>query len=393
MSANIQQQDAGPVVSTTALIATGAVQVTAALIIIAMPAIVSALTSAGRLNAAMAGYVIAVDLAAQVAGTLVFMSQGKRLSWSTALSVGLVLMATGNLLSCFAPSTLALIGIRLIAGSGAGIVRSACMVAFARARDPARAIGLLNVAQIVGMSAAFAAFPWLARTVGWFGPYLALSIVGLLMFATAPWWPKRLQAGDGAPLSLEFGRAGVLCLIAVFVYFLAQAGIWAFVEAIGFSVGQSSASVSLALQFAAFPGVAASVLASVVGARISLRRAFVIGLSLTLASLYLLTLGSGFWIFVIGVGPFNFAWCGTTPYQFAAAAAADRRGGTAAAFPAADGLGLSAGPAIAGTLVVAHGSLTLVILAALCTTISIFLFMYCAGLPKGLARVAQDAGA
>src|ERR1700722_3236418 len=117
--------------------------------------------ASGRLDVAMAGYVVAADLAAQVAGTLLFMRYGRRLQWSTAVSAGLALMAVGNLLSCFSQSTSALIAMRLVAGCGAGIVRSGCFVAFARARDPARAIALLQVAQSFAGVAAFATFPWL----------------------------------------------------------------------------------------------------------------------------------------------------------------------------------------------------------------------------------------
>jgi predicted MFS family arabinose efflux permease len=339
-----------------------------------MPAIVSALTGLGRLDPAMAGYVIGVDLAAQVAGTVLFLWQGQRVSWSAALILGIAPMVVGNLLSCLAPSTAALLVTRLVAGIGAGIVRSVCFVAFGRAKDPARAIALLNVAQIGTMAAAFAAFPWLTRAIGWFGPYLALSVLGVLTLVGAPWWPKLGRTQDAARVPMVFGRTGVVCLAAVFLYFLAQAAVWGFAEAIGAAVGESSSAVTSALELSAITGVAASAFAIAISGRVSITRALSIGACLTLAGLYLLTISAGFWPFAIGLGLFNFAWNATTPFEFATAASADSTGNTAAAFSAADGVGLAAGPAIAGMMIAAHRPLTLNVLAAICTVISIVMF-------------------
>lgn len=358
-----------------ALVAIGFVQVTAALIITAMPAFVSALTNLGRLDPAMAGFVIGVDLAGQVAGTVVFVSYGRHVRWAGALTLGIAPMVLGNLLSCLVSTTPELLATRLLAGIGAGVIRSACFVAFARAKDPARAIALLNVAQIVSSAAALASFPWLTRVVGWFGPFLALSVLGVLTLASIPWWPKLNRSEDSAPMSLVFGRTGTVCLLAVFLYFLAQAAIWAFAEAIGAGVGESSSAVTVALEFASLTGIAASAFAIVISGRLSVTQALIVGACLTLTGLYLLTVNAGFWPFAIGFSLFNFAWNVTTPFEFATAAAADTTGNTAAAFSAADGVGLAAGPAVAGMMIAAHRPLSLSVLAAICTVISIVLFV------------------
>lgn len=50
-----------------------------------------------------------------------------------------------------------------------------------------------------------------------------------------------------------------MCLIAVFLCFLAQSGVFTFAEAMRASVGQSAAQVNLALEFCASAGIAASV--------------------------------------------------------------------------------------------------------------------------------------
>jgi DHA1 family inner membrane transport protein len=362
------------------LVAVGAVQVIAALIISAMPAIVSALTRSGRLNDAMAGYVVGFDLASQVAGTVVYLKYGRRTSWSTALSTGIVLMVAGNVLSCCSGSSVSLLATRLIAGIGAGAVRAACLVAFARASNPAGAIAGLNMAQIVSQGVAFATFPWLTQSLGWFGPYLALSVLGIATLGTARWWPRVEYPTNVRSRPLAFGRAGTLCIVAVFLYFLAQSAVWAFAEAIGAGLGRFD--ITAALEFAAFAGLAASAVAFVISTRWSNVQSLVAGLAVTLVGLYLLTIHAGFWSFALGLGLFNFAWCATTPFEFATAAAADERGNTAAAFSASDGLGLAAGPAFAGMLIAAHRPLVLNLVAAACTTVSIVLFASANGKPR-----------
>jgi len=72
---------------------------------------------------------------------------------------------------------------------------------------------------------------------------------------------------------------------------------------------------------------------------------------------------------------------------------ADNRGNTAAAFGAADGLGLAAGPAIAGALIVARGTLSLIVFAAFSTAISIAMFISTTSRRKKLTPVVGERSA
>jgi MFS transporter, DHA1 family, inner membrane transport protein len=388
MTASPSPQPAQTTILASAFIAAGFVEVTAAIILNTLPAIVGALTNAGRVDAAMAGYIVAIDLAAQVAGTLLFMSQGGRRSWSTSYAIGLALMVVGNFLSCLSVSTLTLIATRLVAGVGAGILRSAYFVLLARAKDPARAVAVLCVAQILSTSAAFAVFPSIIGAFGWSGPYLLLSVVGLCMFATAPWWPKPFGSQQGAPLSLAFGWAAALSLVATFINYAALEGVWAFMDSIGRHAGASPNAINSALALVAIPGLAAMLLVPVVSARLSVARALTAGLLLTLGALYVLTINSGLWTFGLSLALFYFVWNLTVPFQFAAVAGSDRSGAAAAAFPAADGLGMAAGPAIAGKVVLDFGVTDLLVLTACCAAVSIGLFV--AATRHGRSRLFVD---
>jgi predicted MFS family arabinose efflux permease len=217
-----------------------------------------------------------------------------------------------------------------------------------------------------------------------------LSVLGVLMFATVPWWPTKLQSEQTPPVSLSFGRAGTVCLIAIFLYYVAQAAVWAFLEALGTTVGQPTDRIASALALVGIPGVAASLLVSVVSKRLSLRQGLLIGFGLTLGSLYLLTVHAGMWTFGLGVGLFYFAWCGTVPFQFASAAASDLSGNAVAAFPAADGLGLAAGPAIAGAMVMQLGTHSVVALAVACTALGIGLFYWISPSSAQVHRIAKQ---
>lgn len=362
------------VISNAAFIATTAVELTGGLVINALPAIVSALTDAGRLDVAMAGYIVGIDVAAQVGGGLLFLSHGRRRWLSTCLFFGLALVLSGNVLSCFALSTVMLIATRLVAGCGAGVIRSAYFALLARARDPARALARFNVTQTVVMFGALSLFPRLTHIMGWLGPYVVLAALAALMFATARWWPKEIQSQDVDSMKLTFGRAGAVCLFATFLYFVAQVGLWAFAEKIGETTGAPMSSISLAVAFAGIPGITASLIASVVSARTSMARALMLGLCLTLVALLLLPTGWGFWPMAAGLSLFYFAWCITIPFTFSVAVASDRKLSTASAFIVAVGLGAAAGPACAGKVVLEHGTFTLIILSACCTMTSIGLF-------------------
>ena len=322
-----------------AFVAATAVELTTGLVINALPAIVSALTDAGRLNAETAGYVVGIDLGAQVAGGLLFLGQGRRRRLSTSLSFGLALVVIGNALSCLSVSTIGLIATRLVAGLGAGLVRSAYFALLSFAESPSRAVARLTISQIVVMAAAFSIFPLFTHRVGWFGPYLFLSILGTVMFATLSWWPRKVPLEKTESVSLSFGSAGVVCLLGVFLYWVAQDGLWAFAEAIGVALGQSRTAITSALALVGIPGGIASLLAYVIAPRLSTTRALTLGLCLTLSSLYVLTLHLGSsWTLLVGLGLFYFAWCLTAPFAFAAAVECDPKRNTASAFIVAVGL-------------------------------------------------------
>ena len=374
-----------------AFVAATAVELTTGLVINALPAIVSALTDAGRLNAEMAGYVVGIDLGAQVAGGLLFLGQGRRRRLSTSLSFGLALVVIGNALSCLSTTTVALIATRLVAGLGAGLVRSAYFALLSFAASPSRAVARLTIAQIFVMAAAFSIFPWFTHRVGWFGPYLFLSILGTVMFATLSWWPRKVPLEKTESVSLSFGSAGVVCLLGVFLYWVAQDGLWAFAEAIGVAMGQSRVAITSALALVGIPGGIASLFAYVITPRLSTTRALTLGLGLTLGSLYLLTLHLGSWTLLAGLGLFYFAWCMTAPFAFAAAVECDPKRNTASAFIVAVGIGVAVGPACAGHIVQNRGTLTLLTLTACCTTASIGLFVLAVAQGKGLFAARADA--
>jgi DHA1 family inner membrane transport protein len=374
-----------------AFVAATAVELTTGLVINALPAIVSALTDAGRLNAETAGYVVGIDLGAQVAGGLLFLGQGRRRRLSTSLSFGLALVVIGNALSCLSASTIALIATRLVAGLGAGLVRSAYFALLSFAASPSRAVARLTIAQIIVMAAAFSIFPLFTHRVGWYGPYLFLSILGTVVFATMSWWPRKVPLEKTESVSLSFGSAGVVCLLGVFLYWVAQDGLWAFAEAIGVALGQSRVAITSALALVGIPGGIASLLAYVIAPRLSTTRALALGLCLTLGSLYLLTLHLGSWTLLVGLGLFYFAWCMTAPFAFAAAVECDPKRNTASAFIVAVGIGVAVGPACAGHVVQNRGTLTLLTLTACCATVSISLFILAVAQGKRLFAARADA--
>jgi predicted MFS family arabinose efflux permease len=382
-----------PAIPLTAFVAATAVELTTGLVINALPAIVSALTDAGRLDAEMTGYVVGIDLGAQVAGGVLFLGPGRRRRLSTSFAFGLALVVVGNALSCLSVSTPGLIATRLVAGLGAGAVRSAYFALLSFAASPSRAVARLTVAQIVVMSGAFAIFPLLTHRVGWYGPYLFLSVLGAAMFATIAWWPRKVPVEPAESVSLSFGSAGVICLMGVFLYWVAQDGLWAFAEAIGVAMGQSRTAITTALSFVGIPGGAASLLAYLVAPRISTPRALTLGLCLTLVSLYLLTVDLGAWTLLAGLGLFYFAWCATAPFAFAAAVECDPKRNTASAFIVAVGIGVAVGPACAGNVVQNRGTLTLLALTALCTTASIALLLLAVAQGKRLFGIGADARA
>nr|WP_232307121.1 MFS transporter [Sphingomonas sp. Y57] len=333
----------------------GAVIAGMALVVIGMqvfiiqPGLVSVLIASG-MDESVVGYAASAEIFGIALATIAAASIGGRLRWSWLAGAALMVMAAANLASAVAPSGEVFLLLRLLAGLGAGIVISLGYAMVGAAPDPDRAFGHLIVAVLVYGALGIFGMPQAAASLGAGGIFGLLALMAaaglaLLPLIAQPAPAERDLRPQGGP-----GAGPYLLLGAVFLFFLGQGVVWAFLSLIGERMGIAPQSVANGLTIAQLAGIPGAFAASL-GHRIGHRRLIVIGTIGCVVPLAAMTMRLDAVGYGIGISIFNAAANLMTPLLVAIVAGIDRGGSLVQRAAALQMLGLAVGPALSTPLI------------------------------------------
>jgi len=318
-----------------------------------LPVLVGAWQAQLHASASEAGFVAAMELFAQVAGTLAFISL--EWPWRRAAGLGLAFMAIGNAAAGTSATLASLLAARALAGFGGGAVRALCMKCLTRAVSPGRAFAIYAALQVGIAASVTALIPRLLATASIRVPFvgfagLCAAAIGLIAFL-----PAQPASRSGGATWRSLTRTSLCTLSALFTFFLGQAAVWTFLDPLGRAEGIASSAIEHALTWLNVAGLLGSLAIGALAHRANALLAVCCLLLVTLGSTYALFHTHSASIFILAACAFYFAWCASFPFQFAIIARADEAGATGAAAPAVDTLGLASGAAITSALIPLHG--------------------------------------
>jgi len=149
----------------------------------------------------------------------------------------------------------------------------------------------------------------------------------------------------------------IMALLVLMLNVMAEGAIWAFIERIAVSGGLTTSFAATAMAFSFFASGIGSIAAATMARRFGSIRPFVVAVTLSISSVWVLWAGGTEKIFFAGVMLFALAWNLGSPYRMALATRADSSGRYSTLVPAMQTLGAAMGPAVAGMLIV-NGSFT-----------------------------------
>jgi hypothetical protein len=222
------------------------------------------------------------------------------------------------------------------------------------------------------------------RGVLWF--FALFPLIGL---AVVHYMPRSGEtvihvSADAVELSAALKSSA---LLSMFVYFLAQGVVWAYLFLIGVNGGLSEQQVANGLTISQFAGVAGAFAAVLLAQRAHYALALTIGIIGGAIVLYPLIGHFGAVLYALTVSVYNFAWNYVQPVILGAMAKFDRRGHVVVYAVAAQMCGLAAGPGLAA-LVIGDRSLTSVISLG----IGLFFLSLALILPPVLAQAQRRQG-
>ena len=359
--------------STGSLVATVYIAVIGAAVFIVQPGFVQGMVEYSGLSERQAGYIASAEVWGIAAASVFLALGGHRFNWRTLLNAALLLFVSGNLLSTLADAPASFSLLRFIVGLGSGAMISLTFTIMGLTHHADRNFGYLVAAVLIYAAIGLWGMPTVLHAGG-----LNAVIVFFALFGASGWLALRYmpQSSDDRPQvakdAIELAwRYKSLALLAMFVFFLAQGGIWAYLFLIGLEGGLAEQEVANGLMLSGLIGIGGAFVAVILGDRIG--RALPLAVSILGGALLLSLLAGGFSVlsYAAIVSLYGFAWNMSHPYLLASVAGFDRSGRLVTYAVAAQMSGLAAGPAVSATLL-ADGNYTPVIW----TAVTVFTISY-----------------
>ena len=329
----------------------------AAFVLLTAPALVGAFITELQLTPQQAGYIISADMAGMGFATIPALFWLKRINWRKVAFASLLSSAFCHLLSAGAESYESLLAVRLFAGLFAGTSMSVCLASIGLTLHKERNFGFWVTGQLILGSAGLALMPHVIPQWGVKSVYLCAAASFVLLSALVKFLPQSSvdQSQGSEDSKVEMNRHWLtLCVLgvaAIYCFYVALSGVWAYMERIGDASDMSAESLGYYLSIASLAGIAGAISASCLGERWGRNKPVTLGFISILIALILL-LGTVQPVrYLLAASAFKYAWSFILPFMLAALSALDRSGRVIVITNIFIGGGLATGPALAANLI------------------------------------------
>jgi predicted MFS family arabinose efflux permease len=360
-----------------------------------LPVLIGVWQKQAGLQIDQAGFVAATELFAQVVGTGLFLWASPRWTLRSIAVVGLAVMVIGNIATAASLNFASLILARAIGGAGSGVVRALCMMSLAKALSPGRAFAFYAGAQVGLAAVTTVLIPHFIAAQGARAPFLVLTLASVLGFALCPLLPRHALLPRSATRRglRSYPAAAIVAIVALFIFFAGQGALWTYLAPIGAYQSIPAAGVTQALTLLNFAGLAGALGVGALAHRVNPRMALLTLLATEIAAIAgLFTVHSSVG-FIACAGVFYFSWCASFPFQFTVVSQSDLSGRASAMVPAADGLGLAGGAALASVVLPMLGLGSAGWICATASVVGIALYILSVSLSKMPVRTTRPLAA
>lgn len=324
----------------------------AALFLSLQPLLVGRLVDAAGMTLQQAANVPSANMLGTLAGSALTLLLLGRFGVRRLMLLGIALFALGELLSAvLVASPAGLAAARLVAGCGMGISIAGAAATVVALPSPERVFAAMVFFQALSGAALLLAAPELFESIGVRGVFVTLATLAVVSCATIPFYAQPAPRHEArVPGTTLISLPTLMLLGSLFVYYVANNGVWAHFERVGVDAGVPTHEISAALSIGQLCSLAGALAAAILSARISRRAAIgsgVVGIAIATAML----LGiKGPSLLLASVALFMGSICFVVPFYLGALAALDASGRFVVMGNLALMGGLFLGPALAAAV-------------------------------------------
>jgi predicted MFS family arabinose efflux permease len=342
-------------------------------IFLILPAFVGALADTFGFSEGQLGLLASADLIGMSVAAATGLYWVPRWSWRRVVGGALVVVVLGNLASTLLATFATLISLRVVVGFAGGMIMAIVMSYMARRDDPNRAAAILFICQVSFIVVALASLPPVVAAYGVDAIFVILAALTSVLFLFISRIPVGAPRLDIQVLARGVRRLpGIIVLASMALFFVAQAGLWGFVELMGEDKGISPGEVGAALALSTLISLAGPIYGATVGERFGRKIPLVFSAVVQfIAMAGLIHVDYGFIEFLIILSLYQLGWNLPLSYQFSVMVHTDLTRRLVVLVPSLQGFGIALGPMIMGFGVEAYDYTAVPIIAAA------FMVLYC----------------
>jgi predicted MFS family arabinose efflux permease len=353
------------------LIAVIGVSITGILFFLGLPVITGVLAEDRGLTSAQLGAVASIAMGTTFVSSIFVTTIVARWRRRPILAGALTLLAIGHCGFVWGRAPFhALALFAILSGLGGGVCYAMCLGMLSAARHSVLVFSVLLFFQVIVTAIELAGFPWIARYGGTSAVFAVLAALSAGSLAWIPWIPEGGARENGrAPPSLGTVTvlAGGLCLAGVMFFYVSIGSLWTFLERVGVSLGLTQAFVGSALSVGNLLSLLGTLVAVALTAKLGVQRASGLSLAVLAGALAIMGVAFGVSTYLAGTAMFFLCWNLIDILQATTISGLDGAGRVTALIPAAQSLGNTLGPAVAGTALQSGASYpTIVIGTSIC---------------------------
>ncbi|MCH9693630.1 MAG: hypothetical protein K0U72_03895 [Gammaproteobacteria bacterium] len=314
-------------------------------------------------SAAEAGRLLSVEIFALAISNALAFFWIHRVScrkWAQRL---LVLVVACNLLCIYAPAYDSLLLLRIVVGALEGALLALGFGLLGKTRRPNRNFGLYFAVSLTIGAINVRILPLFLEAAGVTGLFVNLCLYAVIALAGSVWVQKHRVAGAGTQDAAVKSSPGGFAIAAVplaflivanYVYFVGQGGVWSFLERLGLQQGIDLAGIASALSLSLIAGVAGGATAGWLDLRLGRVWPLLAAMIFALTSIGLLFNVPGALSYTVAACLFNYGNNLGHPYVLGFAAELDDSSRLTVLSGALHTAGQATGPLIAGLIVTAE---------------------------------------
>jgi predicted MFS family arabinose efflux permease len=320
--------------------------------LLVMPFIVGAMIDAYHISEALAGRIVALQLAGMAVAAVGVSYLMSRLNRRKAIAFSALLIVAANIACAVGHSVILLAAARFTTGLAEGTLMGIAGAIAAGTARPEKTFSAVGLAVAVAASIALFATPYIVELGGRRGTFWFLALFAATVLPVISLIPHRISQTVPTFGDTVMKLNPLLALFAFAAFWAGCAGFWVYAERIGLHQGMTLTEIGFYLSIGQIAGIPGPMLVPYLARRLSLPLLFIMAIVIDLAAGLTFVFATTGWVYSLGAALLSFWAMFLTPCFRTLMAFIDRSGTVVAASVAFFTIGYGAAPLIVGFFLV-----------------------------------------